>query len=108
MSIFGSLKDRAFAVSAKAMINRQISAFGEVTHLQINADEKVLSLEVRLNGEVGPITVKAGSYRVSEEGGQSFICLGQFSSSREWLATVLNQYAAGRKFPVPDSVRVAL
>ncbi len=108
MSLFGALKDKAFAVSAKAMVNRQIADFGEVTQLQIDAARKSLSLEVLLKGEVSSITVRAGSYQVLEETGRTYISLAQFTASREWLATALNQYAAGRKFPLPPAAASVL
>ena len=108
MSFFGSLKDMAFAASAKAMINRQIASFGEVTQLQVDAAARSISLEVNLKGEVSPIAVRVGAYQVIDEGGQSYISFSQFSSSREWLATALNQFAAGRRFPLPASARAVL
>ncbi len=108
MSLFGSFKDKAFAASARGMINRQIASFGEVTDLQLDATGKTISLEANLKGEVSPVSIRVGAYQVTDEGGQSYISFSQFSSSREWLATALNQFAAGRKFPLPGTARAVL
>ncbi len=108
MTFFDALKDKAVALSARALINRKIASFGEVTDVQIDIQRKTARLEVQLKGETDPISVEAGAYEVSVDGDQTFISFSQMRASREWLGIALNEYLSGRKFPVPSAVRAAL
>ena len=104
MSIFGALKDQAAAASARALVNRKIASFGEVTTLHIDSGRRIIRVEVRLKGEVTPVVVEALSYELARDGGRAFVTPGGIRASREWLEIILNEYVTGHKFEVPPAV----
>ncbi len=103
-----AVKDRALEACAKTMVNQQIEKFGQVTELHIDSQARTVSAQLALNGEPATIEIQAGQFEVIQENGQSFISFRNFRASREWLGGLLNQYIAGRRFPVPEAVRAVL
>ena len=105
---FGSVKDKAVAASAKALINRKIERFGTVTDLEIDTQNKTLRGQLELKGEATGILISVGRYELSEENGVTWITFWDFRASREWIANLLNDCVAGRKFQTPEVVKMAL
>jgi hypothetical protein len=102
------LKERAIEATAKRLINQKIEAFGSVTSLQIDSKQRTISAQLALKGETEPIAIKIGAYEVIQDDGGSYISFQNFHASKEWIGNVLNEYAAGRRFKVPDAVKMAL
>ncbi len=105
---FGSVKDRAVEASVRALINKKIEKFGSITRLEIDSTARTIYLEAQLKGEASPVSVKLASCEITEEGGKAFFSARRIEASREWLQAALNEYAAGRRFPLPDGARMLL
>jgi hypothetical protein len=105
---FTAVKESAVEAGAKSYLNGKIQKFGTITNLQIDPGQRRFLIEAELKGETSPVQVSVGSYEVSESGGHSFVIARDFDSSREWLATALNEYVAGRPLRIPPTVRRVL
>jgi hypothetical protein len=72
----------------------------------INYDpaEGILELSLDLKGEDEPITLRVSGITTANGAIQA----GRFESNREWLTLMLNNYAAGKPFSVPEEHRVLL
>ena len=103
-----ALKERAIEAAVKRLINRKIEAFGSVTSLQIDSKQRTIAAQLALKGETQPIVIKVGSYEVIQEHGAAFISFQNLHASKEWINSVLNEYVAGRRFKVPEVLRMAL
>ncbi len=103
-----AFKEGAVEAGAKAFINRKIQSFGEVTHLQIDARAKTILLQAMLKGEASAVVVKVLRYEIISAPEATYLQLGAFEASREWISAVLNQYVTGLRLPVPASVLAVL
>jgi hypothetical protein len=102
------VKERVVEATAKRLINQKIIVFGSVTSLQIDSKQRTISAELTLKGEAEPIAIKIGVYELIEENGVSYISFQNLHASKEWIGHVLNEYVAGRRFKVPDAVKMVL
>lgn len=104
-SIVSALKEGAVDAAARNYLNKQIQSFGEVTSLQIDSRAKTIALEASLKGESSPVSVRVTQYEVLSTSEAVYLVLKQFEASRPWIGTVLNQYVAGQKLPIPTALR---
>lgn len=102
--IISALKEGVVEAGAKAYLNEKIQAFGTITNFKLDPGLKNILCEVSLRGEAAPVTVKVGSYEIDCVGDKTYITLRQFEASREWIATVLNQYVAGYRLQLPSGI----
>ena len=103
-----ALKERALEATVKRLINQKIEAFGSVTSLQIDSKQRTIAAQLALKGEAQPIAIKIGAYEVIREDGVTYISFQNLHASKEWIGNVLNEYVAGRRFRVPEVVKMAL
>lgn len=98
------MKDGALAMSLKAFANDRCRAYGEVLDCTVDTRNGKLKLHALLKGEKEPVTATIERYELESEGTDRYIVLKSFSSSREWLTTLLNQFVANKRFKLPDNV----
>ena len=79
-----------------------------MTKLVINAESKVIHIELDLKGDPAPLTVDIEGYQLQEQNGKTVIALERIHTSREWINVVLDTYLKKREFPVPDIIKVAM
>ena len=79
-----------------------------MTKLELDSKAKTIRVELDLNGETTPILIEVGGYSVSEVNGQTFLSVGKFKTSREWLTTLLNDYAVKKPVAIPKAATMAL
>ena len=106
--VLNSVKNGAVEAGAKAYLNQKIGNFGSVTKFQLDPRERTLLVEVELKGESSPISVRVGSYELIDNQGTTCIAFHDVQASREWIGLAVEQYVAGRRFPIPDSLRKML
>lgn len=103
-----ALKLKAYEAAAKAYINQRIENYGSVSSLTLDPVRRLVSAQLELKGESGPVSVEAGPYEILDQPGASAIRFAGFQTSRAWITAALNDFLAGRTFPLPESVRRAL
>ena len=103
-----ALKERALEATIKRLLNQKLEAFGSVTSLRIDSTQKTISGQLSLKGETQPIEIKIGSYEVIQENGATYISLQNLQASKEWIGSALNEYVAGRRFKMPNAVKLVL
>lgn len=108
MSFLTTLKDQAAQLAVRALFKLKFNAFGNMTSLQINSKTKTIQLDLELKGETTPIKIAISRYELTEEGGKTYLCLGEINTSREWINVLLANYLTDRRLEVPSAVKIAL
>lgn len=85
MSIFN--KPLEFLV--KKYVNSQIKDYGEMLNLNIDSQNKNITIEVLLKGEKENIKVHINKYEIVSKGNNKFIKFNNISASREWIETLI-------------------
>ncbi len=106
--MFGALargaKDGVLGMSIKAFVNDKFSQYGDVTDCSIDTKNNKLVIQALLKGEREKVTAIIDRYEIERDGEDAYIVLKQFSSSREWLALILNRYLMDKRYKLPSAV----
>ena len=99
--MFKAIKDTALSKGLQLTANSLIKEYGRVLKLNIDSKDKSIDLEVMLDGEVEPISIKVDKYNIIEENGKKFIEIDNITTSRSWLNRVATNFINGKKFELP-------
>ena len=99
--MFGKLKDKTLSTGARLAINAQLKEYGTMLKLNLNSKEKSIELEVLLDGEKEPLTVKVDNYTLDEDQGKFFLKIYGVKTSRAWINTIASSYLEGKAFEIP-------
>lgn len=108
MSLLTTIKDKAVQFALRTWFQLKCNKFGNMTSLQINSKIKTIQLDLELKGETSPIKISISRYELTEEGGKTYLCVGEIETSREWINVLLANYLKERRFEVPSAVKIAL
>ena len=97
------MKDMALSKGAKIAINKQIEAFGVVTALTLDTQNRSIELDVMLEGELETLHVSVGKYEITGEAGSKRLRVSEISTSRQWINTLATKYLEGKSFDLPDA-----
>ncbi|MGH8432734.1 MAG: hypothetical protein ACREUF_20280 [Solimonas sp.] len=106
--MFGRMKDAALGMALKAFVNERLSAYGEILDLKVDTQASRLKLHALLRGEHHPVTVTVERYELQREGGEIYVVLRSFSSSREWLTLLLTRLLGGKRYKIPAAAAALL
>jgi len=99
-------KDWLIEKTAVAMLNQSvIRPYGTLSRLKLDTAARSIDAELELKGETQRVQIQVNEYELLEENGSSFFVIKSIQTSREWLTTLARDFAVGRKFEVPESVR---
>jgi hypothetical protein len=99
-------KDWLVEKAAVVMINQAVlKPYGALTGLKLDTAARTINAELQLNGETEPVRLEVHEYELIEEAGTAFVVLKSLSTSRAWLTRLGNDFAVGRRFELPESVR---
>jgi hypothetical protein len=99
--MFKKMKDKAVSKGAKAAINTQIKEYGEMLKFNLNSADKSIEVEVMLEGEKEPLSVKVDRYEMIQENGKYYVKIYGVQTSRAWINTVASTYLEGKAFEIP-------
>lgn len=91
-------------MSLKALINDRLRAYGEAIECKVDTRAGRISLTAVMRGEREPVTAVIERYELERVEGDHYIVLQQFSSSREWLATLMTQLFTGKRYKLPSAI----
>lgn len=106
-SLSNRLKDVALQfIAARIVSHYHLNKLGHMTKLQIDSEKSEVVIELDLHGEPAPIELKM-HYRLLSA---TEIEIGEVSSSRSWIATLVNEMvpAEKKRITVPEAVTKAL
>lgn len=98
------MKDGVLAMSIKAFVNDKFGQYGDVTECSVDTKTNKLTLHALMKGEREKVTATIERYEIEREGNDSYIVLKRFSSSREWLALLLNRFFMDKRYKLPPAV----
>lgn len=99
--MLSKIKDKTLSAGARVAINRQLKEYGKMLKLNLDSQEKSIELEVLLDGEKEPLSVKVDNYRLEEDQGKFFLKIYGVHTSRAWINTVASSYLEGKSFEIP-------
>ena len=71
-------------------------------NLQIDKKQKTASLELELEGEKEPISIKVGRYEIAQEAGNTVVKLSGIQTSRAWITVLAKMWELkGGTVPIP-------
>ena len=83
-------------------LQRATVKYGRMLKLHIDSRLKTLECAVHLKGETEPFTLLVQQYEIVTDAGGTSIVIHKATATREWLATVLEDFVHGRRIPVPE------
>ncbi len=98
------MKDGVLAMSLKALVNDKFGQYGDITDCSVDTKNNKLVVHALLKGEREKVTATIERYEIEREGEVSYIVLKRFSSSREWVALLLNRFLADKRYKLPSAV----
>lgn len=90
---FKELKDKGSSYLFKKYASSQIKDFGEMLNIQIDSQNKNISLDVLLKGEIESINVKIEKYEVVRKDDTAYIKFKDIKASREWIEVLIRNVA---------------
>ncbi|MDD3762879.1 MAG: hypothetical protein PHP86_06280 [Nevskiales bacterium] len=103
-----AMKDSALSVGLKAFFNDKFGEYGEVQDCTVDTSAGRVRAHVLMRGEREPITIVIERYEIEQEGSHVYFVIRELATSREWITKLLNRVLDGRRFEVPQSVRMVL
>ena len=94
--------------AARQYFNHQYSNFGVMTTLQIDSANKKATLDLELKGETQPLRVTINRYELTTQEDKTFLEIKELTTSREWINILAGEFLKGKKFEVPEVVKVVL
>ncbi|GEM_PF-471656 len=95
-------KDASVSLVLERLAQRRVAPYGNMQNLSIDSTQKTIHFEISLRGETQPIAIDIEQYELIHEGLQTFFLAKKARASREWLQAAIDQFAVGRKWPVPE------
>jgi len=99
------LKDAALEKALLMLLRQKAQRYGEVRALRLDTSAKRFSAEIKLNGDLEPLTVSEAYYRVQKQGDQTIVIVYNVKVSKEWAQNLLDDYFREIPFKVPEFVR---
>ena len=99
--MFNMAKDIAVSATGKSLLNKKLTKFGEISHLEFDSNKDEIELEVILKGETAPLKVLIKGYTLAEKEGKHYLSIQNIETSREWLNHVAKDYVHDKEFKVP-------
>lgn len=100
--MFRKMKDATLSKGVKIAINHKVKEYGKMIKLNLDSDNKMIELQLLLDGEKEPLHVTVNHYKLSEEHGRHYLVAENIVTSRAWINTVASQYLHGQKFEIPE------
>lgn len=106
--MFGGIKDSLASTAARSLLTSHIERYGRITDLRIRSKERRIDVELLLDGEELPITVRVNKYRViTHAGGGHALCVEHIAASRPWLQHILEDFVVEKPIPIPSIALLA-
>lgn len=103
-SLARGVKDGALGLSFKAYLNDKLKEYGEVLDVAIDTRANRLTVKAMLRGEKEAASATLERYEIAKEGGDHYILLRDFSSSRPWLTLLLKKLFVGKRYKLPSAI----
>lgn len=107
MSFFGDLKDRTVSLTARRLLAAPLAPYGEMLNLQLDSQNKTLSLEMLLKGEREPVRLTLAGYEILD-GNPPRLRVNGATASREWVEVLVNQFLVGKTVELPANLAPVL
>ena len=84
------------------VVNLKIGEYGKMHRLEINTENKTVSLEVHLKGEPSTIEVSIHDYEIRYEKSNGMLSAKSVTSNREWLSAILNNLLVNGEIKIDE------
>jgi hypothetical protein len=98
------MKDWLIEKTVPSLLNdRVLKPYGELSAFKFDSNQRTAEGELLLHGEREPIHVRIGAYELVTEGTRTYVVIKQFSTSRDWITRLAEDFVIGRRFALPES-----
>jgi len=94
-------KDKTLSRVVKETVNFKLKEYGEIVEFTLDSDEKTITLEILLEGEMEALRVEVKSYVIVQEDEKHFLLAKDIITSRAWINTLAEKYLYGQKLQIP-------
>jgi hypothetical protein len=70
-------------------------------NFKLDSEEKKISVEMKLKGEVDVIYFEIGRYEIFKEDEKLFIEISEFNTNREWMNVAIGNFLSAKKIEIP-------
>jgi len=70
-------------------------------NFKLDSDNKKISVEMKLKGEVDNIYFEIGKYNIFKEGEKLFIEIKELDTNREWMNVAIANFIPSKRFEIP-------
>lgn len=103
MGFLRKAKDSAVSFTAEKILSSKIKRYGDMLDLNIDSENKRISLQVLLKGEPEPLTIKINSYEFFTEEEKKYILISNIVTSKEWMNLVIQDFLPEKKIEIPPN-----
>jgi hypothetical protein len=102
--MLSNIKDKIIQTAAKKFLEGKVSRYGKLQSLHVQTKEKRMVMEFLPTGEAESIIVSLDGYRIQQQPEGYELTLGELTSNKPWLTSLLEDYANGMVIPLPPKV----
>ena len=94
----------AIQAGLRLAANQAIKDFGEISHLEVDREDRRITATILLHGEQTAVDVHVGRFEILERNDRTFIQFSDITVSREWMHKVVKQHSPNPEVELPESM----
>lgn len=97
------IKDAMLTGMAKPHLQEVLAPYGTLQSLSLDSNQRRVAVVMHLNGDAELTEVAVENYQIQRDGDQTWVQTPAeaFTSSRPWVAALLNNVVAGKRIEIP-------
>ena len=107
-TLISRTKDAALRKALLHFLKPRFERYGEISHLEVNTTDKLVTAEVLLKGESLPFVISEARYRIERRGDESWIVFYGTKVSKEWAQNFLDDQFPEITARLPKMVEMLL
>jgi hypothetical protein len=107
-TLISRTKDAALRKALLHFLRPWFERYGQISHLEVNTTEKLVSAEVLLRGESTPFVISGARYRLERRTNESWIIFYGIIVSKEWAQNFLDDQFPEISAKLPKMVEMFL
>lgn len=97
------------SAAGRQMLAKRLAPYGDMLNFQIDSAAKTVTLEILLKGEKEPVRLTLSGYEIrTDAAGKTAATISGATASREWIETLLREFAVGHEIDVPPKIASVL
>jgi hypothetical protein len=107
-TLLSRTKDAALRKALLHFLKPRFERYGDISHLEVNTTDKLVTAEVLLRGEGAPFVISQARYRIEKRGDEAWIVFYGIKVSKEWAQNFLDDQFPEISAKLPKMLEVLL